>query len=400
MEVVPHTSASSSSYTDSFLIRIPDGAKSTCELLTDLQQYGDVSRVEWTCAGSGGGKKVADGGSASDNPRSVLVSYFDVRAAERAKIALGHACEPAAAYGHRTLRLLGDASMAEEHSKDVADIAKTEEGDFLVEFFDVRVASQVAASAYAAGGKTKAKFESFSCSAEDSTTAPASDSRCGDRQQPAASSSSAADGSAAASERAHRMRARLNLSSQLDWNKLAAGGEQRTGLVLRGLPKALCDERALRELLKTNGMEGVLEGAQGLWQALSTRSRSQHSLGCMYIKVKYPDDVLPVAKFFHGRQFGGSLPVAVTFAPQKGCGSVAASTAAAPAAAAQEGRGAESRAGRSRSCPQARSDGSTSTAETELEPPPGLSRAKPPHTDLDQPPGLPVPPTFSRAARS
>merc|ERR1719291_621416 len=81
---------------DSLCVRLPDsdGAVSTCQLLQKFEKHGEVSRVE-----------LVDGRIFGE--RSALVSYFDARAANKARLALGEACTLAPSHGHRVLRLLG-----------------------------------------------------------------------------------------------------------------------------------------------------------------------------------------------------------------------------------------------------------------------------------------------------
>merc|ERR1719188_204205 len=206
------TSASSS--TDSLHIRLPrlGDAVSTCKLLQEFEKYGNVSRVE-----------LVDGddhkdGTAGSEQRCALVSFFDTRAADRAREALGDACSPAPSHGHRMLRLLGDATMEATVASEVANIERTQEGDFLLEFFDVRVAARVAATAYAAGVETKAKVEAGHVGAEDATVAPATDSLCGD-QPPASSDSAGRQPPASSSGGRKELSARIR-ESQLNWDDL------------------------------------------------------------------------------------------------------------------------------------------------------------------------------------
>lgn len=280
--------------TDSLCVRLPDSDSvvSTCHLLQELEKHGEVSRVEVLVEGAGG---------ESPGERNALVSFFDVRAAEQAQMALGDICAPSPSHGHRVLRLLGDASIACSHLDEVANIENTEEGDFLLEFFDARVAAKAAANAYAGDGSSKARLESAGCTAEDATAGAGSDVRSGGLPPSSVGAGPTADASRKG------LAARMH-TSQLNWEDLAAKREHRTVLLLRGLPKALCDETAFRALLSTKDMLRLVRRVK----VPPTRGRS---VGCVLVEVNSVEEVPKVAKFFHGRQFGGGHSVAVSFPP-------------------------------------------------------------------------------------
>jgi len=365
--------------TDSLCVRLPDfdGAMSTCQLLQEFEKYGEVSRVE-----------LDDGHIFGE--RRALVSYFDVRAAEQARIALGDACALAPSHGHRVLRLLGDASLESSRSDEVAHIENTEEGDFLLEFFDVRVAAKVAATAYpnAAGGSGKAAtLPSLpALSAEDAPASRGADARSGDL--PPCSDHSPEPPAAAAPRRGLASRI---CTSQLNWDDLAAKRERRTVLLLRGLPTALCDEAAFKALLSTKDLLHLARRVK----VPPTRGRS---VGYVLVEANSVDDVPKVARFFHGRQFGGHS-VAVSFAPAGERGRAAAPPAA---ARGETVRGAAEEHFRRFStkqpevCHQALSDATGSTCSSDVEPPPGLevpaAFVPPPGLELlGPPPGLAAP---------
>jgi len=96
--------------------------------------------------------------------------------------------------------------------------------------------------------------------------------------------------------------------SQLNWDALASNKEKRTALHLRGLPRKLCEVEKLTALLQSNDLGDCVTGVRAL------PSKSKH-IGCVVIHAASVDHVAKLAKFFHGRQFGNSLPVAVSFAP-------------------------------------------------------------------------------------
>jgi hypothetical protein len=260
--------------------------------MKELEEYGEVSRVELLV-------DVASGDGFAE--RSALVSYFDVRAAEQARTALGDICAPSPSHGRRVLRLLGDASIASSDVDEVANIENSKEGDFLLEFFDARMAAKVAATAYAGGSDSKARVHSAGCTAEDAIAGAGFGVHFGDLPPSSGGAGPTAD--ASREGLAARMR-----TSQLNWEDLAAKREHRTALLLRGLPTALCDEAAFRALLSTKDMLRLVRRVK----VLPTRGRS---VGYVFVEVNSVDDVQRVAKFFHGRQFGGGHSVAVSFSP-------------------------------------------------------------------------------------
>lgn len=406
--------------TDSLRVRLPEsaGAPSTCQLLQEFEKYGEVSRVE-----------LVDGHCFSD--RNALVSYFDARAAEQARAALGDACTPAPSHGHRVLRLLGDASLESYHVDEVASIESTEDGDFLLEFFDVRVAAKVAATAYyAAGGSGKAATLSSlpalvatdslsslpplaavgaqaatlpslpALAAEDAFASQGSDARSGDLPP-------CSDGAPEAQPAPKRGLAARMCTSQLNWDDLAAKRERRTALLLRGLPKALCDEAAFKALLSTKDMLRMVRRVK----VPPTRGRS---VGYVLVEASSVDDVPKVAKFFHGRQFGGGHSVAVSFAPagQRGRDAPAPGPAAPRGgqtvrdAAEEHVRRRAAAEGLLEGCRKALSDATASTRESssDFEPPPGLPvpfglHMPPPGLELmGPPPGLAAPAAWVPAA--
>jgi len=96
--------------------------------------------------------------------------------------------------------------------------------------------------------------------------------------------------------------------SQINWDDLANDREKRTALHLRGLPSKLCEVTTLTSLLQSKNLGEFVSGVQVL------PSKSER-IGCVIIHAASVEHVAKLAKFFHGRQFGNSPPVAVSFAP-------------------------------------------------------------------------------------
>jgi hypothetical protein len=110
--------------------------------------------------------------------------------------------------------------------------------------------------------------------------------------------------------------------SQVRWDDLASNREWRTALHLRGLPKIMCEPGVLRSVLQS---QGLLDKVESL-RVLPTKGKQ---LCNVLLNAKSVADVPMLAKFFHGRTFGGSMPVAVSFAARPARQSEGKKTAAA-----------------------------------------------------------------------
>lgn len=110
--------------------------------------------------------------------------------------------------------------------------------------------------------------------------------------------------------------------SSLDWDDLASDREQRSSLHLRGLPLRLCQLGPFMSLMKAHGLSDAIESVEAPVRvagksktALNPKDARRSKLGCLIVRLRSPSEVRPIAKFFHGRLFGGRMPVAVSFAP-------------------------------------------------------------------------------------
>lgn len=84
--------------------------------------------------------------------------------------------------------------------------------------------------------------------------------------------------------------------------------EQRVALLLRAVPWKLCSPIKLKELLHKVGFGEMVEDLQ-------VRPAKPGHPGCAVLKVlAISSDVQRIVRFFHGRQFGTSMPMAVSLA--------------------------------------------------------------------------------------
>eukprot|EP00971_Amphidinium_carterae_P240075 4766501-Amphidinium_carterae.3 len=100
--------------------------------------------------------------------------------------------------------------------------------------------------------------------------------------------------------------------SQVLWQSLARGCEKRTTLQLRFVPADLCTQAKFGAELARAGLDTVVDLFR-VWLG-SSGKRS----GLALVNAVDAEGVIKVAKYFHGRRWGTSIPVEVTFAVQQG----------------------------------------------------------------------------------
>ncbi|CAE8626297.1 unnamed protein product [Polarella glacialis] len=112
-----------------------------------------------------------------------------------------------------------------------------------------------------------------------------------------------------------RQKGQLSIPNQLNWEALASGREKRRDLLLRGLPRRLCNRVSFMQILEEAGLSVHVVKMQ----AVASKKVSQ--IGSMILRVAdASSSVGKVARFFHGRQFGPrSLPVSVSFSEESTC---------------------------------------------------------------------------------
>jgi len=202
-----------------------------------------------------------------------LVCFFDVRDAMKAKEFHGARSAYAQQHGQRAVLLDAEKKLNNELvDGEVSSIIAAPDGRFWVEFFDIRKAAAVA--------------ESTEVAAEAQVPSQSS------RPQKI-------------------MEFRLQ---EVSWQGLKNKTEWRTSLNLRGLPRKLCDPGALENVMRQNGLMELVSDLRVKPPAAGAR------LGSAVITACSVDEVPKLAKFFHGRQFGSSAPVAVSFTSSQGPG--------------------------------------------------------------------------------
>jgi hypothetical protein len=109
---------------------------------------------------------------------------------------------------------------------------------------------------------------------------------------------------------APRYRNDLRLS-QVHWADLASGRDKRTTLQLRCLPAKLCDEMELANILERVRLLHLVN-------CIRCFPGTGKRLGSALINAADAAGAAAIAKYFHGRQWGKSLPVSASFAAVQG----------------------------------------------------------------------------------
>mmetsp|Transcript_116930 Transcript_116930/g.233034 ORF Transcript_116930/g.233034 Transcript_116930/m.233034 type:complete len:362 (-) Transcript_116930:121-1206(-) len=255
--------------TNSLRVDFPAGQATSVSVATAYQElaaFGDVARIE-VPSGSG---SVA------------IVSFYDVRAVDRVLEVLGDRCMVAPEFGNRVVVLQGEEQLQEWMLPDIETVQyDSHNAAYCVFFFDTRVAERVA-------GKLRSHHVQ-------------------QRQQQKELLHHVSHGEASGDiTQAPRYRNDLRLS-QVNWGDLASGRDKRTTLQLRCLPAQLCNEMELANILER---VRLLHYVNCIRAFPGTGKR----LGSALINAGDAAGAAAIAKYFHGRQWGRSLPVSVSFA--------------------------------------------------------------------------------------
>jgi len=101
--------------------------------------------------------------------------------------------------------------------------------------------------------------------------------------------------------------------NQICWDRFASQKEWRTCLQLRGLPKRLCEKRALQAFLLQHYLMSDV-------QKVEVRAKIGPRIGSAVLYASSVDGAERLARFFHGRVVStGSMPVSVSFANDQAC---------------------------------------------------------------------------------
>jgi len=259
--------------TNSLRVDFPAGQATSVSVASAYQElavFGDVARIEVP----------------SDSGSMAIVSFYDVRAVDRVFKVLGDRCVVAPEFGNRVVVLRGEEQIQEWMLPEI----ETVQYDglykvYYVTFFDSRVAERVAG-----------EFRSFHVQQP--------------QQQQELWHTVSHDEASSDITAAPRYRNDLRLS-QVNWADLASGRDKRTTLQLRCLPAKLCDEMELANILER---VRLLHFVNCIRAFPGTGKR----LGRALINAGDAEGAAAVAKYFHGRQWGSSLPVSVSFAAVQG----------------------------------------------------------------------------------
>lgn len=109
---------------------------------------------------------------------------------------------------------------------------------------------------------------------------------------------------------APRYRNDLRLS-EVDWAESLSGRDKRTTLRLRCLPRKLCTLEAVQAELTKAGLDEMVD-------LVRVFPSQRNQFGSALLNAVNSEAVVAVGRYFHGRQWGRSLPVAVSFAAIQG----------------------------------------------------------------------------------
>jgi len=317
-----------------------------CHLRRELENFGALARMD-LCRGA-------------DDEAILEAAFFDVRCAEAARVYFGEWCEFGQSEGERWV-IVPKAELPGVDLEEVSNSEETQTGEYKLEFFDTLAAARVREAA-ARSAKTLGDLSTVSDlgtmpsdEEEEDSTASVHSSTLSEYGEAAASASAPAAPKtpiclaaflefgddrppavetqevdalepksiavepratpASASVRRPLMLSGLNMSS-LRWDDLDAKREWRTALHLRGLPRMLCGVGSLEKLLESSGLSELVASVR----VAQPQSASSRSLGHAVLVAKAVDGIPKLAKYFHGRQFDNSMPIAVCFAADQSQG--------------------------------------------------------------------------------
>lgn len=216
----------------------------------------------------------------------VLVSYYDRRAAGRALAALGDLAVPAPQHGDCIVWLTGDAEVLPWMLPEIAGVRRSADksGAYALEFFDTRCAERAAKQV------------------REGVAAPLKASLSMD--------GGVRGGSSTAAAAAPRKVPTLRLA-ELNWADVRSGRDQRTTMRLSCLPPKFNTTDALQAELTNAGLSDAVDVVRVVPTAWGRP-------GAALINAVNSEGVLAVGQHFHGRRWGRSLPVSVSFAVVQG----------------------------------------------------------------------------------
>ncbi|CAK9003262.1 unnamed protein product [Durusdinium trenchii] len=231
----------------------------------ELAPYGEIMRLELL-----------------QDQAQVVVSYYDSRCAARVADELGSRCTWEPQYGQCTVRASGKVELPESTLGQICGACKDESSDlYSLIFYDVRAAETFAAEVgliFDSAPKDKA----FIAPARRLRAAPSAPRYLND----------------------------LGIS-QVVWADLDSGLETRTTLRINRLNSKLCNPKRFEMLLEEAGLAQYVD-------VFRTFTTARGDFGTALMNMTSTVGVKMVAKFFHGRQWGKTMPVSVSFAVTQG----------------------------------------------------------------------------------
>jgi len=278
-------------------------AISMLKAFKELGLFGDIARLE-----------VPPG-----DPSLVVVSYYDMRNACAAFAALQGRCSVEPWYGDHMIVADGSVELQPWMLAEVCEVVEGDCGEFVLVFFDTRSAERAAyelfGGSFDVAASVQGRLAMFQARgaltsqllnpktilglvSEDSWATGEVEKE--PELEPASEEA----------ERAPRYRTDLRLS-EVSWVDLASGWDTRTTLQLNCMPRQFCAEEAFKTLLMTASLS---EHADCYRIFFNKGKRT----GSVLINAPGAEGTAALAKYFHGRRWGRSLPVSVSFAVAQG----------------------------------------------------------------------------------
>mmetsp|Transcript_46159 Transcript_46159/g.86100 ORF Transcript_46159/g.86100 Transcript_46159/m.86100 type:complete len:304 (+) Transcript_46159:49-960(+) len=228
---------------------------SVCQAFEELAPFGEIMRLELL----------------PEQPDTVVVSYYDLRCAAQAASQLGEArCSMEPQYGRCSINLPKEAWP----SNSILD-------PYTAHFYDVRVAAKLALQAGL--GELSTHFgKAYVAPTTKPSKIPVAPRYLND----------------------------LGIS-EVVWADVESGKDTRTTLKITGLPIKLCRPGRFQFLLEESSLTQYVD-------VFRTFLGTRRHCGTVLVNAVSQIGVKLVAKFFHGRQWGHTMPAAVSFAVTQG----------------------------------------------------------------------------------
>jgi len=246
-------------------------------------------------------------------------SLVDIRNACAAFEALQGRCSVEPWYGDHMIVADGSLHLQPWMLAEVREVVEGDFGEFVLDFFDTRSAERAAyelfGDSFDVAASVQGRLAMFQ--ARGAMTAQLLNPKTilglvseGTWATSEVENEPELEPSSEEAERAPRYRTDLRLS-EVSWVDLASGWDTRTTLQLNCMPRQFCAEEAFKTLLMT----ACLSEHADCYRIFFNKGRRT---GSVLVNATGAGGTAALAKYFHGRRWGRSLPVSVSFAVAQG----------------------------------------------------------------------------------